>query len=154
MSDATRTADRQKLIPYLTVKDGHAALEWYKKIFGSDWSDVTEGPDGKVMHAEIHINNSRLMLCDEFPEMGSLSPQSGGDRANLYLYVDDVDATFAAALAAGAKEERPVSDEFYGERVGTFLDPFGHRWSVTKVVREVSAEEIQAAMKEWAAQQG
>ncbi len=106
------------------------------------------------MHAEIHINNSRLMLCDEFPDMGSLSPQSGGDRANLYLYVDDVDATFAAALAAGAKEERPVSDEFYGERVGTFIDPFGHRWSVTKVVREVSAEEIQAAMKEWAAQQG
>ena len=105
------------------------------------------GPGGKVMHAEIKIGDSPVMLADEFPEMGARSPQSlGGAPVSLMIYVEDVDKVAAQASKAGATTNRPVKDQFYGDRSGTFTDPFGHVWTISTHKENVSAEEMKKRM--------
>src|SRR3984893_18830403 len=114
--------------PYLIIKDAAKAIEFYKKAFGAKEMMRMSQPDGRIGHAEIKIGNSPIMLADEFPEMGSRSPQSlGGSPVSLYLYVDDVDALAKQAEAAGAEVVRPVKDQVYGERSGSFDDSFGRQ---------------------------
>ena len=133
--------------PYLCCRDAGAAIEFYKKAFGATEVMRMPAPEGKVGHAEIQIGDSRVMLADEFPDMGFLSPQSvGGSPVMIHLYVDDVDATAGKAVAAGAKVTRAVEDQFYGDRGGQFDDPFGHKWYVSTHKEDVSSEEVKKRM--------
>jgi PhnB protein len=141
--------------PYLIVSGAAQALEFYQKAFGAKERMRMAGPDGKVMHAEIEIGDSVVMLADEFPAMGAKSPQSiGGSPVGICLYVADVDAVFKQALAAGAKEERPVKDQFYGDRSGTLRDPFGHQWTIATHKEDLTPEEIGRRAQEWMQKQG
>jgi PhnB protein len=107
-----------------------------------------EGPDGKIAHAEMQIGNSKMMLADEAPEMGYRSPQSlGGSASGMMLYVEDVDSVFERAVTAGAKAHQPVKDQFYGDRSGTLIDPFGHMWTISTHVEDVTPEEMQRRME-------
>jgi PhnB protein len=134
--------------PYLIVKGGAAALEFYTKAFGAQELFRMPGPDGVLAHAEMQIGDSRIMLADEFPNMGHRGPQSlGGTSVSLLLYVEDVDARFRQAIAAGAKELKPVENQFYGDRSGTLTDPFGHVWTIATHVEDVSPEEMDRRMK-------
>src|SRR5688500_9547513 len=119
--------------PYLIVKGASAALDFYRKAFGAEeYGGRMPGPDGKIGHAEFKIGNSRLMIADEFPEMGARAPTSiGGTPVSLMVYVEDVDSVAAKAIAAGAKVQRPVENQFYGDRSGVFIDPFGHQWTLS-----------------------
>lgn len=130
--------------PYLIVKGAADALTFYRKALGVTTESICQkGPDGKIMHAEIKIGNSMIMLADEFPEMDILSPQTiGGSPIMIHLYVEDVDTLFAQAVAAGAKVTRPVEDQFYGDRSGSFIDPFGHIWHISTHIEDVTPEEI------------
>ena len=133
--------------PYLIVSNAARALEFYKDAFGATELMRMDQPGGKVGHAEIQIGDSRIMLADEFPEMGAKSPDSiGGSPVGLMIYVEDVDARFRQAIAAGAKELRPVQDQFYGDRSGTLVDPFGHQWTIGTHKEDVSDEEIKRRM--------
>ena len=130
--------------PYLIVNDGARAIEFYKKAFGATELFRMAGPDGKIGHAEIKIGDSPIMLADEVPAMGHRSPQSlGGSPVSILLYVEDVDAVFNQAVAAGAKVARPVADQFYGDRTGGVTDPFGHAWYIATHKEDVSSEELQ-----------
>ncbi len=130
--------------PYLIVRGGANAIEFYKKAFSAKEVMRVEGPQGKVGHAEIKIGDSPIMLADEFPEMGFRSPQSlGGAGMALLLYVEDADAMFQQATAAGGKVVKPLQDQFYGDRSGTIEDPFGHVWTVATHKEDLSHEEIQ-----------
>lgn len=129
--------------PYLCCRDAAAAIDFYKKAFGATEVMRMEN-DGKVGHAELQIGDSRVMLADEFPEMGFLSPKTvGGSPVMIHLYLDDVDATANRAVAAGAKVTRPVADQFYGDRGGQLEDPFGHKWYVSTHKEDLSPEEIE-----------
>jgi len=130
--------------PYLTVRGADRAIEFYKKAFGAKELMRMPGPGGKsIMHAEIKIGDSRIFLSDEFPEMGSRSPQSLGGTANsLHLYVEDVDAAFKKAIAAGAKVQMPVADMFWGDRYGKLIDPFGHEWGLATHKEDLTPREI------------
>jgi len=138
------------LTPFLTVRDASRAIDFYKQAFGADVrGGVAKGPDGKVMHAELKIGDSIIMLSDEYPEFGSLSPQSGGSTAmGLHIYVDDVDNAFDRAVKAGAHVDMPVMDQFWGDRYGRLKDPFGHKWSVATHKRDVSPDEMKRGMDE------
>jgi len=129
--------------PHLIVRGAGEALEFYKKAFGAEEVFRMPGPDGKsVMHAEVQIGDSRLMICDEYPQMGCLSPKGvGGTSVTLHLYVADVDKVFAQAVSAGATVKMGVQDMFWGDRYGKLTDPFGHEWSVATHVEDVSPEE-------------
>ena len=130
--------------PYLIVTGAARALEFYKQAFGATEAVRMDGPAGKVMHAEIKIGDSHIMLADEFPEMDALSPQSiGGTPVSLMLYFEDADTVTARAVSAGAKVLRPVQDQFYGDRSGTILDPFGHKWTIATHKEDLSPEEVQ-----------
>jgi PhnB protein len=130
--------------PYLIVKDAANAMEFYKKAFGATELMRLSEPSGRIGHAEIKIGNSIIMLADEFPDMGYHSPQSlGGSPVSILLYVEDVDARYNQAVTAGAKALRPVKDQFYGDRSGTLVDPFGHVWSLATHKQDMSPEEIQ-----------
>ena len=134
--------------PYLIVNDGARAIEFYKKAFGATELFRMAGPDGKIGHAEIKIGDSPIMLADEVPAMGHRSPQSlGGSPVSILLYVEDVDAVFNQAVAAGAKVARPVADQFYGDRTGGVTDPFGHAWYIATHKEDVSLEEMQKRAK-------
>jgi PhnB protein len=129
--------------PYLSVKDARAALAFYARAFGAKELFRLDQPDGRVGHAEIQIGDSRVMLADEFPEIGSRSPVSlGGTPVSLVLYVPDVDAVVKRAVEAGAKLSRPVANQFYGDRTGGVTDPFGHVWFVATHVEDVPPEEM------------
>jgi PhnB protein len=129
--------------PYLIIKDAAKAIEFYKKAFGAKEMMRMSQPDGRIGHAEIKIGNSPIMLADEFPEMGARSPQSlGGSPVSILLYVEDVDAFAEQAVAAGTKVVRPVKDQFYGDRSGSFEDPFGHQWHIATHVEDVAPEEM------------
>lgn len=129
--------------PYLVVKGAIRAIEFYEKAFGARQLFRMMGPDGRVGHAELEIGDSRLMLADEHPEIGARSPQSiGGSPVTIHLYVEDVDATVARALTAGAQLTRPVADQFYGDRNGGLTDPFGHVWFVATHKEDVPADEL------------
>lgn len=135
------------ITPHLVCRDAAAAIDFYRKAFGAVEQGRLPGPDGKLMHAAITIGGAALMLVDEFPGQGMPSPQSlGGSPVTIHLYVADVDATVAQAVAAGASVTMPVADMFWGDRYGRLVDPFGHQWSVATHVRDVGAEEIRAFM--------
>jgi PhnB protein len=138
------------LTPSLIVRDAARAIEFYKQAFGAEVrGGVAKGPDGKVMHAELKIGDSIIMLADEYPEFGAVSPQSsGGAGMSLHIYVDGVDAAFDRAVKAGAQVEMPVSDQFWGDRYGKLKDPFGHKWSIATHVKDMSADEMKRSMDE------
>jgi PhnB protein len=130
--------------PYLCVNDGAQAMEFYRKAFGAKEVMRMPMPDGKLGHAELKIGNAPIMLADEHPEMNFRSPKSiGGTPVNIVVYVKDVDALVRQAEAAGAKVLRPPADQFYGDRMATLEDPFGHSWSFATHIEDVSPEEIQ-----------
>ncbi|MGH9883458.1 MAG: VOC family protein [Pyrinomonadaceae bacterium] len=134
--------------PYLIVKGGADAIEFYKKAFGATELFRMADPSGKVGHAEIKIGDSPIMLADEHPEMGYLGPLNiGGTPVSLLIYVDDVDAVYPQALAAGGEQLKPLQDQFYGDRSGTLKDPFGHVWTVATHKEDVSPEEMDKRAK-------
>jgi len=129
--------------PYLYVRGGVKALDFYKKAFGATELMRMEGPGGSIGHAEIKIGDSPIMLADESPEMGARSPESyGGSAVGLMLYVPNVDETLKRAVGAGAKLDRAVEDKFYGDRMGSIIDPFGHIWYIATHVEDVSPDEM------------
>jgi len=145
--DGYRTAT-----PYLIIKGAAEAIEFYKRAFGAAELLRMADPQGRVGHAEIKIGDPVIMLADEHPAMGYRGPRSlGGSSVSILLYLEDVDAVFERALRAGAKAQRPVADQFYGDRSGTLEDPFGHVWTVATHVEDVPPEEMrrraEAAMK-------
>jgi PhnB protein len=141
----------QTVTAALTVRNGADAIEFYKKAFGAEEIMRVPGPDGKsLMHAEIRVGNSRIMLGDESPAMGCLAPVTlGGPGGSLYVYVPDVDAAFKRAVAAGAKALMPVTDMFYGDRLGQVEDPSGHRWGLATHVEDVAPDEMMRRQREF-----
>lgn len=136
------------LTPYLIITGAANAIEFYQNVFGATETARFNDPSGRIGHAELRIGDSVLMLADEYPEMGFKSPQTlGGTACLTMIYLPDVDACFARALAAGAKQIKPLRDEFYGDRAGTFADPFGHVWTVATHVEDVTREEMQRRME-------
>lgn len=136
------------ITPYLIVDGGARALEFYQKAFGAEEKFRMPGPDGKIGHAEMRLGSSMFMLADENPNLGARSPKSvGGTPITLMVYVDDVDKVFARAVAAGAKVERPLANQFYGDRTGGVTDPFGHKWYLATHVEDVPPEEMDRRMK-------
>jgi PhnB protein len=130
--------------PYLIVKGGAEAIAFYEHAFGARELFRMKQQDGRVGHAELEIGDSRVMLADEHPDIGALSPQSiGGSPVTIHLYVADVDATVARAVAAGARITRPVADQFYGDRNGGLVDPFGHVWYVATHQEDVPPDELE-----------
>lgn len=145
MSDVKPIPDGYpRLMPYLAVDGASDAIDFYKTIFGATERMRMAGPDGKVGHAELEVGESIIMLADEFPEMGHLSPKSvGGTPVTLHIYVEDVDTCFAQALENGAKSLRDPENKFYGDRGAEIEDPFGHRWSIATHVEDVPADEME-----------
>jgi PhnB protein len=136
-------AGYHSLTAYLFIKDAAGAIEFYKKVFGAAEIMRMAGPNGQIMHAELRIGDSVVMLSDENPQMGAVSPQSlGGTASGINVYIADVDSVVQKAVDSGAKLVRPVKDQFYGDRSGTLIDPFGHMWSVATHVEDVSPEEM------------
>jgi PhnB protein len=137
------------ITPYLVIKGAAAAIEYYKKAFGATEKGRMEAPGGTIGHAEIAIGDSTIMLADEAPGMGHRGPKSfGGTPVSLVLYVEDVDAVFKRAVDAGGKSVRAVETQFYGDRMGTLEDPFGHLWSIGTHVEDVSMEEMKRRQEE------
>ncbi len=134
--------------PGIVLRDTAKAIEFYKKALGAKERMRSVGPDNKIMHAEIQIGNSIIMLSDEM--MGYRSAETlGGTPAGFYVYVEGVDAAFQKALAAGGKEKMPIADMFWGDRMGQFEDPFGYRWSIASHVKDLTPDQIQKAQDEW-----
>ena len=140
--------------PVLIVKGAEQAIEFYKKAFGAKELDRAYMPGGNIiLHAEMQIGDSRIMLNDEFPEMNCKSPQSvGGASTALYVYVKDVEKIFTQASAAGATVTMPVMDAFWGDRTGQLIDPYGHVWSFATRRHDLSSKEMQKAQEEWLAE--
>ncbi|RDI49830.1 VOC family protein [Nocardia mexicana] len=135
--------------PGLAIDGAAAAIDFYKRVFGATERMRMPGPDGRVAHCELMFGDSMVMLGDAVPQLGFLDPKAvGGTPVNLHVYVEDVDATFAAALGAGARELMPLTDEFYGDRTGSFEDPWGHRWTVASHVEDVSPQEMDRRLSE------
>jgi PhnB protein len=133
--------------PYIIVRDAKKAIDFYQRALGAVELFRLEGPDGKIAHAEIKIGNAPVMLSEGmsgYPDPLTL----GGAAVSFMVYVPDVDAAFARAIAAGATEKRPVANQFYGDRTGTLADPFGHVWSIGTHVEDVAPEEMDRRMKE------
>ena len=139
-------AGYHSVTPYLLVRDANRALAFYRDAFGATELMRFDAGD-RIAHAEVRIGDSHVMLADENPAEGFVGPQTLGG-AGASLYVDDVDATFARAIAAGATPRRPVADQFYGDRVGTLADPFGHVWSIATHREDVSVDEAKRRMAE------
>jgi PhnB protein len=134
------------LTPHLVVRDAAKAIEFYKSAFGAEEIARMPGPDGKLMHAELKIGDSIVMLADEFPEWGSNGPLTlGGTPVTLHLYVEDADAAFNRAVEAGATVKMALNDAFWGDRYGQLADPFGHTWSIATHVKDLTPEEMNAA---------
>jgi PhnB protein len=133
--------------PYLYVRAAASAIDFYKNVFGATEVVRMAGSNGKIMHAELRIGDSIVMLADENPQNGVMSPQTvGGYSGGLHLYVENVDAVVQKAVESGAKLLRPIKDQFYGDRSGSLLDPFGHMWTVATHVEDVSPEEMKKRM--------
>lgn len=147
-------AEYAGVTPYLSVNDAAAAIEFYKKGFGATEVMRLPGPDGKLGHAEIRIGDALVMLADESPDYGNLSPKTlGGSAVRLHMYVENVDAFFEQAVAAGAKVLIPIADQFYGDRSGRLEDPFGHVWLISTHKEDVSPEEMQKRMEAFSQKQ-
>ena len=133
--------------PYLIIDGAAQAIDFYKKVFQAKERLRIPGPNGKVGHAEIEIGNAVIMLADECPERGARSPQTiGGTPVIIHLYVPNSDDVYAKAVAAGATNLRPVTNQFYGDRSGGFTDPFGHLWHVSTHIEDVAPDELQRRM--------
>jgi len=144
-----------RVTPYLIVDGANAAIDFYCSVLGANERMRMDGPDGKVGHAELEIGNSVVMLADEHPEMDAVGPRTiGGTPVSMHVYVEDADSVFTKALEAGAKGLRPMEDKFYGDRMGSFEDPFGHHWHVATHVEDVPPEEMERRAAEVAAQAG
>lgn len=142
--------DLQAITPHLVCAGAADAIEFYKKAFGAEEIIRLAGGNGKLMHAAIKIGNAQVMLVDEAPEWGALSPITlGGSPVTIHLYVADVDAFVAQAVKAGALLRMPVEDMFWGDRYGIVEDPFGHKWSIATHQRDMSGPEIEEAMKKF-----
>ena len=136
------------LTPYLIVDGGARALAWYAEAFGAKEVLRLSAPGGRIGHAEIEIGDSRIMLADANPDMGAKGPEAfGGSPVSLHLYVPDMDAMMAKAVAAGATVKSPAEDKFYGDRLGSLVDPFGHTWHLSTHIEDVTEEEIERRMK-------
>ena len=139
------------LTPYLVIKGAAEAIEYYKKVFGATETMRMPGPGGRIMHAEVKIGNSMLMLADENTERGYLSPKSiGGTGSSVMFYTTDVDATFKKAMDGGAKSDQPPTDMPWGDRMANITDPFGHNWAIATHKEDVSPEEMERRMKQGA----
>ena len=139
----------QAVTPYLVIQGASGAIEYYKKVFGATERMRMDAPGGMIGHAELTIGGSTIMLADEFPQMGFRGPKTiGGSPVSLMLYVPNVDEVFKRAVDAGAKPLRPVADQFYGDRLGTLEDPFGHVWSIGTHVEDVAPEEMRRRSEE------
>jgi PhnB protein len=138
------------LSPYVTVQDAAKAIDFYVAAFGAKESfRLIDPADGRIGHAEILIGDVTIMLSDEYPDFGALSPETvGGSPVKFQVYVDDVDSAFAAALLLGASELRPVKDQFFGDRSGMLIDPFGHSWTLASKGDEVAPQEMQRRWNE------
>jgi uncharacterized glyoxalase superfamily protein PhnB len=135
------------ITPHLIVHDAAAAIEFYQRAFGAEETFRLPAPNGKLAHAALRIGDSTLMLVDEFPEMGAKSPKVlGGSPVTIHLSVADAHAAMKRAEAAGATVRMPVTDMFWGALYGVLEDPFGHSWSIATQVRELTPEQVQAAM--------
>jgi PhnB protein len=138
----------QPVTPHLVCAGAADAIEYYKKAFGAVEMMRLPGKDGKLIHAAIQIGGASIMLVDEAPDWGALSPKSlKGTPVTIHLYVDDADAFVERAVEAGATIKMPVADMFWGDRYGVIQDPFGHKWSIATHLRDMNAQEIQEAMK-------
>ena len=134
---------------HIVVRDAARAADWYRAVFGAEERGRVEVPGGKLMQLELRLGDSAVMLADEFPELGVLSPMSiGGTATVLHVSTDDVDAVWQRALDGGAEVRQPLQDVFWGERYGQITDPFGHRWGIAKRLREVPHEELVRAVAE------
>ena len=138
--------------PYLIVDDAAEAIRFYEKALGA--TEIFRLPMGdRIGHAEIRIGDSIVMLSDEWPDMGKLGPKArGGATSSMMVYVEDVDAAYARATAAGATAERPPEDQFWGDRMGSLVDPFGHSWSLATHVEDVPEDEMQRRMEAFSKQ--
>jgi len=135
--------------PHLIVRGAAEAIDFYRKAFGAVELFRFPSPDGKIGHAEIKIGDSPIMMADEYPDMGYKGPQTiGGSPVSLMIYVEDVDTVFNQAVAAGATIKEALQDKFYGDRIGTVTDPFGHVWHISTHKEDVSMDEMQERMKE------
>lgn len=130
--------------PHLVVHDGAKAIEFYKRAFGAEELCRMPGPDGKgIMHAEVKIGDSIVMISEECPMGTTKAPRSlGGTSSSIYLYVDDVDALFARAIRAGGQEKMPLADQFWGDRAGRVLDPLGHEWMLATHKEDLTPEQM------------
>ncbi|MEV6280591.1 VOC family protein [Nocardia sp. NPDC051832] len=148
MSDVKPIPDGYPQVsPGLAVDGAAAAIDFYKHVFGASERMRMPRPDGKIAHCELVLGNSLIMLGDPAPEMEFLDPKTvGGTPVNLYVYVEDADAAFAAALQSGSRELTPMTTQFYGDRSGAFEDPWGHRWTVATHVEDVPPEEMDKRM--------
>jgi PhnB protein len=141
--------------PHLNVRDAARALDFYKRAFGAVETVRMPGPSGKILHAEIKIGDSHVFLADEMPEWGSRSPLTiGGTATALCLYVDDADAVFNQAVAAGAQVKMPLADQFWGDRYGKLADPFGHEWAVATHLEDLTPAEMERRREVAMAQMG
>ena len=141
-----------RVTPYLIVDGAAAAIDFYKSVLGADERMRMGGADEKVGHAELAVGDSVIMLADEHPEMDAVGPKTvGGTPVSLHVYVDDADSVFERAIEAGARALSPVEDKFYGDRSGSFEDPFGHHWSVATHVEDISPDEMSKRAAEAAA---
>ncbi|WP_412075918.1 VOC family protein [Streptomyces xanthophaeus] len=138
-----------RVTPYLCVDGAAAAIDFYVSVLGANERMRMPAPGGKIGHAELELGNSIIMLADEYPDTGFRSPKAvGGTPVTLHVYVEDVDAVFADALARGATQLSPVKNEFYGDRSGQIEDPFGHRWNISTHVEDVPPEEMEKRAEE------
>jgi uncharacterized glyoxalase superfamily protein PhnB len=137
----------RSVTPHLVCERAAEAIAFYQKAFNAVEDARLAGPDGRIMHAELRIGDSAIMLCDDFPDYGSRGPLAiGGTAVVIHLYVNDADAVWAQALAAGAKPIMPLADMFWGDRYGQVVDPFGHRWSIATHQRDLTPQQIQDEM--------
>jgi uncharacterized glyoxalase superfamily protein PhnB len=138
--------------PALVCRDAARAIQFYKNIFGATERHVMPGPGGKIMHAELKIGDSVVMLSDEFPGFATAPSPSAGNPVSLFLYTEDVDSLYNRAVQAGCQVKTPLNDMFWGDRYGKFIDPFGHQWGVATHIEDVEPEEMRRRSEEAAKQ--
>ena len=152
MSSSKPPAGYHSVTPAIVVRDANAAIDFYRRAFGADEVNRMAGPDGKIMHAEIRIGDSLIMLGEENEQWGTKSPfLTNGNPGSLHIYVEDADASFDRALKAGATVKYPLEDAFWGDRYGKVTDPFGHEWGIATRVKDLSDAEMKQAADEWMA---
>jgi PhnB protein len=153
MSSNAAPAGYHTITPALVVRDGAAAIDFYRRAFGAEEVSRMDGPDGSIMHAEIRIGDSVVMLGEENEQWGTKSPLStNGNPGSLHMYVADADVAFQRALDAGASVAFPLEDAFWGDRYGKVRDPFGHEWGIATRQKDLTDEEMKQAAQDWLAQ--